>query len=156
MSESYYSGGRVDPDGDDGLVRPFMERAPADEEDVVDEADTIEDGLAAAPLVRPYFLTGGRTRTHRPLAIEALVTLTDLGHHMLPTMRLERLAIASACVRPASVAEIAATTGLHLGVTRVLLADMASEELVTTSDAPVGVADDIDLITRLIHGVRAL
>ena len=153
--ESYSHEDTQSSSRDDDLIRPFTGRAPEGEQ--VSGANG-EDDYEVAPtaLVRPYYLTGGRTRTHRPVAIEALVTLSELGQRLLPTLRLERLAIANACLRPTSVAEIAARTSLHLGVVRVLMADMAAEELVTTSDAPVGVADDIDLITRLIHGVRAL
>jgi hypothetical protein len=151
MSESFLSEEAPDFGSVDDLVRPFTARVLAGRGVGFGEPDEM-----ITPLVRPYFVTGGRTRTHRPLAIEALATLTERGHGALASLRLERLVIARICVRPTSVAEIASRAGLHLGVVRVLLSDMASEDLVTTSDAPLGVADDIDLITRLIHGVRAL
>ena len=106
--------------------------------------------------MRPYFVTGGRTHTAKPLAIEALVQLTDSGRVAQPKLRLERLAISEVCMTAISVAEVAARTRLHLGVARILVADMEAEGLISTSVTPVGVSDDIDLITRLIHGVRAL
>ena len=132
-----------------GLVRPFLLRAPAH----TPLPDTAEQSEA---LVRPYFVTGGRTQTEKSLAIEALVQLTDAGRAAMGKLRLERLAIAEVCLHSVSVAEVAARTLLHLGVARVLIADMEIEGIISTSVTPAGVADDIDLITRLIHGVRAL
>lgn len=139
-----------DFDQNGGLVRPFMNRQLTPLRAHENELDDIR------PLVRPYYITGGRARGHREIAIEALVSLTDHGHRQVEDLRLERAAIARSCVRPISLAEVAARAGVHLGVARVLVSDLEYEGILATSDASVGVADDIDLITGLINGVRAL
>ncbi len=139
-----------DFDQNGGLVRPFMNRQLTPSRAHETELDDLR------LLVRPYFITGGRARGNREISIEALVLLTEHGQRVFPNLRLERAAIARSCVRPISLAEVAARACVHLGVARVLVSDLVSEEVVSTSDAPVGVADDIDLITRLINGVRAL
>lgn len=107
--------------------------------------------------VRPYFLTGGRTRTARPLGVETLVRTTDEGRDALGTLRFERRSIAAMCDGDGvSVAEVAARVGVPLGVARVLVADLADAGIVDVHDAPARIEDDISLIQRLIHGVRAL
>lgn len=111
--------------------------------------------------VRPYFVTGGRTRTARLLGVEALVETTDAGRHArrdgAPSIRFEAAAIVDVCDgRAISVAEVASLVGVPLGVARVLVSDLADDALVTVHDAPTRPEDDIPLLQRLIHGVRAL
>ena len=60
------------------------------------------------PLVRPYAVTGGRTRPDYELAIEALVSTTRLGDRSAESTAPERQQICDLCRRARSVAEIAA------------------------------------------------
>ena len=142
-----------DDEAEGALVRPFLARASGQP---ISSGSSGSETFVDESLVRPYYVTGGRTQTGSHLTIEALVQLTDAGRQAQAGLRLERRVIANVCTHTVSVAEIAARARLHLGVARVLIADMESEGLIKTSVAPAGVADDIDLITRLIHGVRAL
>ena len=78
--------------------------------------------------VRPYAMTGGRTRpTHDDLELEALVVTTASGEQT-PKLTVEQQAIAALCHDILSIAEIAARLHLPLGVTRVLVGDMADED----------------------------
>ncbi len=80
--------------------------------------------------VRPYAMTGGRTRpTHDTLEIEALVATTSVGEQT-PKLTVEQRAIAALCYDLLSIAEVAARLHLPLGVIRVLVGDMADEDLV--------------------------
>ncbi len=80
--------------------------------------------------VRPYAMTGGRTRpTHDTLEIEALVATTSVGEQT-PKLTVEQRAIAALCHDLLSIAEVAARLHLPLGVIRVLVGDMADEDLV--------------------------
>lgn len=111
--------------------------------------------------VRPYFVTGGRTRTARPLGVEALVETTDAGrtaHRDGATrLRFEAAGLVAACDEgPVSVAELASRLDVALGVARVLVSDLADDGLVVVHDGPTSPHDDIPLLQRLIHGVRAL
>src|SRR5213592_4270836 len=85
-------------------------------------------------LVRPYAVTRGRTRPRLDIAIEALVETTVRGRtdgRVSAAHGREHQYIASLCDgRLQSLAEIAARMQLPLGVTRVIIADMAADGLV--------------------------
>lgn len=103
--------------------------------------------------VRPYVITGGRTRaTEADLQIETVVRLTDLVRQA--PLDLERRAIARLCRTPQSIVEIASRLDLPLGVARVLVSEMAAEGLLRT-DATADPTDAV-FIQQLIEGIRSL
>jgi hypothetical protein len=108
-------------------------------------------------LVRPYAMTGGRTRpSHDDLEMESLVSTTSLGETTL-TLSLERRSIALLCRDVLSIAEISARLDLPLGVARVLVGDMAEEGLVTVHrPASVGDRPDLALLERVLYGLRTI
>src|SRR5262245_35783184 len=84
-------------------------------------------------LVRPYILTGGRTRPRVDLAIEALVATTRRGRSRLHDQAdsSQHQHVLTLCDRrPLSLAEVAALTRLPLGVARVLVGDMVADGFV--------------------------
>ncbi|NJQ03992.1 DUF742 domain-containing protein, partial [Streptomyces zingiberis] len=81
------------------------------------------------PLVRPYAMTGGRTRPRYQLAIEALVS-TTADPSRLETLLPEHGRICHLCREVKSVAEISALLAIPLGVARILVADLAEAGLV--------------------------
>jgi len=104
-------------------------------------------------LVRPFVITGGRTRhatVH--LRVEALVVATD----MLPARELqfEHAAIVQVCSSPISVAEVAARVGIPLGVAQILVGDLAEAGLVQVHEARQAATPA--LLLRMIDAVRAL
>jgi hypothetical protein len=111
--------------------------------------------------VRPYAMTGGRTRPVRPdLAIEALVSTTALGRRVArDRLGVEWRPIALLCEELVSVAEISARLEMPLGVARVLVGDMAEVGLVVihqrNPSEPGGDADTT-LLQRVLAGLRAL
>jgi hypothetical protein len=111
----------------------------------------------AGPLVRPYTITGGRTRPRgTDLALITLVVARD-AHQRTARMRPEPAAILELCrEQPLAVAEIAGHLDLPISVVKVLLGDLIDDALVVTR-APVRVdAPDIHIIQRVIDGVRRL
>jgi len=107
-------------------------------------------------LVRPYAMTGGRTRPADDLELETLVSTTSLGETSL-TLSLERRSIALLCRDILSIAEISARLDLPLGVVRVLVGDMAEEGLVTVHrPASVGDRPDLALLERVLYGLRTI
>jgi hypothetical protein len=80
--------------------------------------------------VRPYAVTGGRTRPRYQLAIEALVSTSGYGQQHSTGLIPEYQSICTLCRDLRSVAEIASYLGVPLGVARVLVGDMAEEGLV--------------------------
>jgi Protein of unknown function (DUF742) len=106
-------------------------------------------------LVRPYYMTGGRARpTQDDLEIEALVSTTAMGERS-PRLTVEQRAIIALCRDLLSVAEVSARLDLPLGVTRVLVGDMASEGLVLLH-RPTSVGDrpDLALLQRVLYGLQ--
>jgi hypothetical protein len=87
----------------------------------VPEDETWLDGDAGR-LVRPYAVSNGRTTASRQLDLLTMVVATGItaGAGLEP----DHLQILGLCLRPASVAEIAARVRLPAAVTKVLLSDL--------------------------------
>jgi hypothetical protein len=108
-------------------------------------------------LVRPYAVTGGRTRPRYELAIEALVSAAPYPPRDVSTLTPEYKAIINLCREWRSVAEVSALLRLPLGVSRILIADMAHEGLLrlhqtrATDGRP-----DVRLLERVLSGLRNL
>ena len=103
-------------------------------------------------LVRPFVMTGGRTRAaDNTLRIETLVqTSANAGDATFEAGRIINL-----CRTPHSIAEVAAKLELPLGVARVLVGDLVAEDrLVVHHNDPVDI--ELSVLTRMIDRVRSL
>ncbi|MFI9075971.1 DUF742 domain-containing protein [Streptomyces sioyaensis] len=111
------------------------------------------------PLVRPYAMTGGRTRPRYQLAIEALVSTTADPSKMQGQLP-EHQRICHLCREIKSVAEISALLSIPLGVARILVADLAEAGLVAIhqpgGDETAGGQPDVTLLERVLSGLRKL
>ncbi|MGI5163601.1 DUF742 domain-containing protein [Spirillospora sp. CA-253888] len=108
-------------------------------------------------LVRPYAVTGGRTRPRYDLAIEALVSAAPYPPRDVAMLTPEYRAIMDLCRSARSVAEVSALLKLPLGVARVLIADMALEGLLRLHQSrPAGTQPDLRLLERVLSGLRKL
>ena len=120
--------------------------------------------------VRPYSLTGGRTRFGHVLLVETFVgataaleaaderkelTNSPLDVRVMPEMR----AIVELCRRMRTVAEIAALLRMPLGVVRVLLSDLADQGKIRVYGTGTGHGTgrpDRALLERVLSGLRRL
>ncbi|WP_438485701.1 DUF742 domain-containing protein [Streptomyces sp. S186] len=120
---------------------------------------TAPTGGAHNPLVRPYAMTGGRTRPRYQLAIEALVS-TTADPAKLQGQLPEHQRICHLCREIKSVAEISALLSIPLGVARILVADLAEAGLVAIhqpgGDETAGGQPDVTLLERVLSGLRKL
>ncbi|WP_203182660.1 DUF742 domain-containing protein [Streptomyces pratensis] len=111
------------------------------------------------PLVRPYAMTGGRTRPRYQLAIEALVS-TTADPSRLQGQLPEHQRICRLCIEIKSVAEVSALLSIPLGVARILVADLAEAGLVAIhqpgGDEAAGGQPDVTLLERVLSGLRKL
>jgi len=116
----------------------------------------IAEGHGSA-LVRPYAVTGGRTKPRYQLQIEAMVAASHYEARDLSALSPECQAILGFCRDWRSVAEISAVLRMPLGVARVLIADMAMEGLVRVHqlDHAHG-RPDLNLLERVLSGLRKL
>ncbi|MFE9170504.1 DUF742 domain-containing protein [Streptomyces kebangsaanensis] len=127
--------------------------------------------------VRPYSLTGGRTRFGHVLLVETFVAALEapqerkelaggtsqafsigggsLTTRVMPEMR----AIVELCRRMRTVAEIAALLKMPLGVVRVLLSDLADQGKIRVYGTGTGHGTgrpDRALLERVLSGLRRL
>jgi hypothetical protein len=117
-----------------------------------------------AALVRPYTWTGGRTRSSLDLRLETLVSSSEGALARRHELGPEHRAVAGLCRHPHSVAEVAAKLAVPLGVARVLLSDMAEQDLVMVHDTGGGhgvqdsdeQAAHYSVMERVLSGLRRL
>ncbi len=115
--------------------------------------------------VRPYSLTGGRTRFTHALLVETFVAALEAPPQRpelpgrRPTGRVgpEMQAIVELCRRMRTVAEIAALLKMPLGVVRVLLSDLADQGKIRVYGTGHGAGrPDRALLERVLDGLRRL
>ncbi len=108
---------------------------------------------SAHDFVRPFVMTGGRTRTNdTSLRVETMVqTVNDDKANLT----FEHARIVEACWEPRSIAELAVEVAMPLGVAMVLVGDLVEAGcLETTYSDPVEL--ELSALTRMIERVRAL
>lgn len=112
----------------------------------------------AGPVVRPYALTRGRSRpSSGDLDLLCFVVAAPKGPSPDEEPLPERRAILRYTRTPITVAELASRLDLALGVTRILLDDMASDGLISVWATPLGEArTDDHVLEAVIDGLRAL
>jgi hypothetical protein len=107
---------------------------------------------------RPYTVTGGRTRPDRDdLELETLVQTVTGSDERLALLGREQRSIAALCREVVSVAEISARLDLLVGVTRVLVADLAVQGVVVLHRPRAAVTDadpPVELLERVLDGLR--
>lgn len=104
--------------------------------------------------VRPFIMTGGRTRTERrDLRVETLLqTIGPVPESGLPPEQIE---ILRACETPTSVAEVAAALHLVLGVVTVIAGDLINAgQLQVHQTDPVEI--ELDALSRMLERVKNL
>lgn len=137
------------------FLRPFLSRPVSPS--AARSPETVED-FSETPVVRAYMMTAGAASANVvALAFESMVSLTAKGKAASPNLQFERGKIAKIVAdHVQSVAEIAATLRIPLGVTQVLCGDMVGAELLEHHKSNANLSDDVSLLTRLINGVRSL
>ena len=112
----------------------------------------------AGPVVRPYTLTGGRSRP----VTSGLGLLTHVESLFAPEADLvnlqpEHRSILSLTRTALSVAELSARLDLPVGVVRILIGDLLQANLISTFEADAAMrAPDDDILQAVIVGLRAL
>jgi hypothetical protein len=112
---------------------------------------------AAGPLVRPYAVTGGRTRSET-LKLD-LITLVVAMTSVADSVRLEPeyARIVRLCQHPMSVAEVAARVDLPLPVVKVLLSDLIEHNHVIFRTAtPMTDTPNPQVLQAVLDGIRKL
>jgi Protein of unknown function (DUF742) len=144
-------------DADDAGERPLSDTRPylSTRGDLDDRAGTPDTEVVSR--LPPYLLTYGRAEpVDQTLEIEAQVCATELGVAERARLSFEHRDIVELCVTAMSVAEVAARLKLHIGVARVLVADLAALGCLVVQRPSVQLSQDPDLIERVIRGLEAI
>ncbi len=155
--DDWDTGERLYPADRDGFGGSDLGYAPPPRDPWLHDSNPHTIGNEASSLVRPYAVTGGRTKPRYQLQIEAMVAASHYEARDLSVLSPECQAILSFCRDWRSVAEVSAVLHMPLGVARVLIADMAMEGLVRVHqlDHAQG-RPDINLLERVLSGLRKL
>jgi len=125
-------------------------------DDWVEDDIVMEDGESKS--LRPYLVTGGRTRTEVDgLAFETLVEKPNGG--LATDLRFESAKVIDLCDAPISVAEISAHLSIPLGSAMVLIGDLIGAGHLKshkTFNAKAAPDSGVSLIKRIIAGVKQL
>jgi hypothetical protein len=111
---------------------------------------------AAGPLVRPYAVTGGRTRIDRyNLDLITLVVAIDPEAH-IGLVGPDHARVLRACAHPSSVAEVSARLDVPLGVAKILISDLIERNFVIFRSGWQPDAPDLDMMRKVLDGIRNL
>ncbi len=120
----------------------------------------LDDAFEEASTVRPYTVTGGRTRpSSETLPVEALVqAVGTVGAGLTPEKR-RILDLTSGTYL--SVAELSAHVRLPIGVVRVLVGDLSEEQLVRVhglaeTESAYNPATTLSVLESVLNGISAL
>jgi hypothetical protein len=141
---------------EESFGRPFLGRA-IQSDPLEEPGSPIYNDMSAEHNRRPYLMTGGRTGGGASgIGIET--TLVRDRAAALGNWSREMSMIVQECDTPVAVAEVAARTELPIGVVQVLAGDLVAAGVLlrSASAASMSLADDVNFIERLIHGVAAL
>lgn len=112
----------------------------------------------AGPVIRPYALTGGRTKPAGQ-SFDLITMITAVrGARLDPAiLQPEHQLLLRMCRLPTSVADLSAELKLPIGVIQIILADLLERGLVNVYK-PVQPArlPDVELLRRVADGLRRL
>ncbi|ONI70688.1 hypothetical protein ALI144C_49660 [Actinosynnema sp. ALI-1.44] len=109
-------------------------------------------------MVRPYAMTGGRTKADGDLRVEAMISTASAGMAEDGLAEIEHRSIARLCRTPKSVAEISAELDMPLQVAKIVLGDMVATGLVVVhrTTGLSGGSSHLALMERVLGGLRRL
>jgi hypothetical protein len=110
----------------------------------------------AGPLVRPYAVTRGRTRSRSDLD---LITLVVSNAYENPAMDPEYVQILRICEYPQSIAEVSAKVGLPLAVIKILITDLIEHGYLIFQSPPPSMSTespDMNILQAVLDGIRKL
>ncbi|MFB6961018.1 MULTISPECIES: DUF742 domain-containing protein [unclassified Streptomyces] len=115
-------------------------------------------GDAAGRLVRPFTLTGGRTRPSRAdFTLITMVTAVDPPPERAVRPQPEHARILKRCAEPITVAELAAHLDLPVSVVVIMLCDLLEAGRITVNrPSPVSRTPDLDLLQKVRDGLGRL
>lgn len=112
---------------------------------------------AAGPLVRPFAMTGGRTRRNDE-SFDLVTILVGSGRPVPDRRRLspEQQRLLRLCREPHTVADLASDSNLPLCVVEVLVGDLLDHGLIEVMPSAPATRHDQGLLRMVLDELRAL
>ncbi len=124
----------------------------------VDQPENVWLDADAGPVVRPYAMTGGRTKpSSGEFDLIALIVSIQPVAAVSGQLGPEQATIIGLCQHPLSVAEISAHLDLPVGIVRVLLGDLLDSGFILTRE-PRRLTNlpSEPILKAVINGLRSL
>jgi hypothetical protein len=106
--------------------------------------------------IRLYALTGGRTRPRHHLMVETLISVPHYDPQFSAGLLPESRALYELACKTISMAELSAHLTIPLAVVRVLISDLAAQDMVFIH--PTGFVYQYDqiILERILDGLKKL
>lgn len=111
---------------------------------------------ARSKRIRPYALTGGRTRPRYELLVEALVSVPRYDPRLSESLMPESRALYERARTRVSIAELSVALTVPLGVVRVLVSDLAAQGAVYIHPTASAYHHDREMLGRILDGLQRL
>ena len=106
--------------------------------------------------IRPYALTGGRTRPRYELLVEALVSVPRYDPSLPESLMPESRALYERARTRVSIAELSVALSVPLGVVRVLVSDLAAQGAIYIHPTAHAYHHDREMLGRILDGLDRL
>jgi hypothetical protein len=106
--------------------------------------------------IRPYALTGGRTRTRHHLLVETLLSVPNYDPALADALMPESRALYEQARGRISIAELSVALALPLGVVRVLTSDLAAQGAIFIHPTTYAYKQDTMMLERILDGLKQL
>ncbi|GAB3575048.1 DUF742 domain-containing protein [Amycolatopsis endophytica] len=106
--------------------------------------------------IRPYTLTGGRTRARHQLLVETLISVPQYDPALAEKLMPESRALYERARSQVSIAELSSLLTIPLGVVRVLVSDLAGQGAVFIHPTAQAYSHDRNMLERILNGLKQL
>ncbi|NKQ53620.1 DUF742 domain-containing protein [Amycolatopsis sp. K13G38] len=106
--------------------------------------------------IRPYALTGGRTKARHQLLVETLVSVPSYDPSLADKLMPESRALYERARSQVSIAELSSLLEVPLGVVRVLISDLAAQGAVFIHPTAHAYHHDRNVLERILNGLKQL
>ncbi|MFD5245999.1 DUF742 domain-containing protein [Amycolatopsis sp. NPDC058340] len=106
--------------------------------------------------IRPYALTGGRTKSSQLLLVETLISVPRYDPALAEALMPESHSLYERARERSSIAELSVGLDLPLGVVRVLVGDLATQGAVFVHPTAHAYNHDTNVLERILDGLKRL
>lgn len=106
--------------------------------------------------IRPYALTGGRTKPRYDLLVETLVSVPRYDPSLSDSLMPESRMLYERARTRVSIAELSVSLSLPLGVVRVLVSDLAAQGAIYIHPTAYAYQHDRNVLERILDGLKRL